>query len=313
VITPMNADQARIADPILTQHARGYRNANFVATALFPEAPVPVRGFKRIQFGNESFRLYSTRRAPGGAVQEIQFGFTGATVNLEQHAIAAKVPVEHAEEAAKVPAINMQRASVTLAQDAIALAVEYQSASVARNPSNYAASNLEDLSGDDCWDDPDSKPDELIDDHKETIRSRTGMTPNTLLLPPPAARKLRRHPRLKSLYSAEAASRPLTLDELAKALEIDRIVVGGAMYANSADDFVDVWGADAILAYVSPRGDYQTPSYGYTYRLAGHPAVKAGRYDDKHNSWIYPVFDECSPELVGADAGVLIRNVLTQD
>jgi hypothetical protein len=311
VTTPMNADQARIADPILTQHARGYKNADFAARVLFPDAIVPTRGFKRIEFGKESFMLYNTIRAPGAAVQEIQYGFAGATVNLTQHALAAKVPVEHAEEAAKVPNINMQRGSVMSVQNAIGLAVEHKAAAVARDPTRYAASNRVDLTGTDRWDDPASTPDLLIDDLKETIRSRTGKTPNVLLLPPPAARKLRRHPRLKSLYSAEAAIRPLTLAELAAALEVEQVVVAGAMYVTAPDQFVDVWGKDAILAYVSPAGDFQTPSFGYMYRLAGHPVVKVGRFADDRNSWIYPVFDECSPELVGPDAGALISNVVS--
>ena len=49
------------------------------------------------------------------------------------------------------------------------------------------------------------------------------------------------------------------------------------------------------------------PSFGYTYQLRSHPFVEGVRWDGDIRSWKNNVFDEYSPEIVGADAGVLIQ------
>jgi len=41
---PMNTRQARVIDPVLSNHIRAYSNAEYVAQALFPRVPVPQRG-----------------------------------------------------------------------------------------------------------------------------------------------------------------------------------------------------------------------------------------------------------------------------
>ncbi|MDZ7822983.1 MAG: hypothetical protein U5K75_02355 [Ahrensia sp.] len=63
-----------MVDVILSNYARGYRNADMIGTALFPIAPVPARNIRLIKFGKESFRLLNTRRAPGAATKRVQYG-----------------------------------------------------------------------------------------------------------------------------------------------------------------------------------------------------------------------------------------------
>jgi hypothetical protein len=53
-----------------------------------------------------------------------------------------------------------------------------------------------------------------------------------------------------------------------------------------------------------------TPSYGYTYRLRGNPAVESAYQDRNAKSWIYPVTDELSPVIAGALSGYLFSSVV---
>ena len=71
----MNTAQARVVDPILSTHARGYRNAEFIGHMLFPIVDIPVRGMRVIRFGKESFRKMNTRRAPGAETARVQYGY----------------------------------------------------------------------------------------------------------------------------------------------------------------------------------------------------------------------------------------------
>ena len=55
--------QLRIVDPVLTNIARGYRNAQFIGEALFPVVSVDKEGATIPKFGKEAFRLWETERA----------------------------------------------------------------------------------------------------------------------------------------------------------------------------------------------------------------------------------------------------------
>ena len=52
--TQMNLGQARVVDPILSEHARGYSNPRFVGSVLFPTVSMPTRAAKRIEFDRSS-------------------------------------------------------------------------------------------------------------------------------------------------------------------------------------------------------------------------------------------------------------------
>lgn len=103
----MSGSAVRVVDPVLTEVARGYRNAAYVGSALFPRVPVGVRGGKIIEFGKESFRQYNTARAPGSKVVVAQFGYTGQSYALTDHAISGLVPIEHLEDASQTPGIDL--------------------------------------------------------------------------------------------------------------------------------------------------------------------------------------------------------------
>ena len=89
---------------------------------------------------------------------------------------------------------------------------------------------------------------------------------------------------------------------------------GRAHILDSAEDdagFSDVWGKDAVLAYVpnDSRG-YEEPSFGYTYRLKGHPFVEQPYWGNSKKSWVYGVTFDRLPLLTGVDAGFLFKSVV---
>jgi hypothetical protein len=100
---------------------------------------------------------------------------------------------------------------------------------------------------------------------------------------------------------------------LAAYFDLKRVVVGKAVYLpeTAADTALasDIWGDDAVLAYVPETGDtYQVPSYGYTYELSGYPQVEAPYFERSNDSWLYPVKTERKPYLVGAEGGFLFTD-----
>lgn len=305
---------ALVADPVLTQIARGYKNPAFVGNALFPVVPVGLRGGNIIEFGKESFRLYETARAPGSKVAVAQFGYTGKPYTLTDHSISGLVPIEHLQEAAnQAPSINLATGAVNFARNIILQRLEINQATIARTAGTYASSNKITLSSTSQWSDYSGTSDPIrdVDDYKEAVRARVGVDPNTILLPSKVFRKVKNHPKVleRIKYTGRDSATP---EILAGLFEVENVVIGKGVYQDADGNMQDVWGKDVILAYTntSPVSDMGAPSYGYTYQLSGYPVSEAAYYDNGHRSWLYPCTDSVSPVIAGADAGFLVINAI---
>lgn len=308
----LNTRTAAVVDPILSTHARGYRNGEFISHELFPRANVTNRAMRQIKFGKESFRMINTRRAPGSNKKRVQFGYASDPINLVQNALEGVVPVEHQEEAETVPGIDLGRGAVDMVLAIEDLNLEFEAAQLARNPANYDANHKLALVGADRWTDPSSDPAGDVNAAREMVRRSIGRYPNTLALGASAFAALKDHPKIAEKFKY-TSSDSLTEAMLASYFSIEKVVVGKAVYLpeTAPDDALanDVWGNDALLAWV-PRGEgnFQVPSFGYTYTLTGYPQVNKPYFEDQTDSWIYPIKVERKPTLLGAEAGFLLQN-----
>ena len=307
----MNPNQARVVDPILTNHARGYTQGGLIGDRLLPIVNMPTRAAKRIEFDRAAFRRYRIRRAPGGGIVQVDVGYEGKPVALSQYALAGKVPVEHLEEAAEVPDIDLQTESVNEVLAIIALEREIQQAEAARNAATYAAGNKVALAGAARWSDAASNPAKAVEDAKEVIRARTGRRPNKMAAGAKVAAALRYHPTVVDRFKH---TDPSTISDamLAQYFNLKEFLVGDAIYDDDQGASQDVWGTDAVLAFVPEDGQsgLRVPSFAYTYRLRGHPFVQPPYFDRGVRSWLNDVFDEWSPEIVGPDAGFLFQTAV---
>ena len=309
---PLNTRQAQVIDPILSNHARGYTNLEFIGSRLFPSVLIPNRSMKVIKFGKDAFRRYiNTRRAPGSETRRIQFGYASDPVSLKQEALEAQVPDEINQEAGRIPGINLASVSITGVQDTIALGREVEIAGLARNPVNYDTNNKLALSGSSQWSDPSSDPAKDIKAGREAVRRMIGRYPNVLVLSPAAFNALQAHPKIQERFKY-TSSDSITEAMLAKYFGLEEVVVGKAVAlpedASDDDPADDVWGNDAVLAYVPRGSNFLVPAYGYTYTLQGYPAVEQPYYENRTKSWVYPVTEEFRPYITGAEGGFLFQN-----
>ena len=305
----MTTAQARQIDPILTTVAQGYQNGDMVGSALFPPVPVTQRGGKILSFGREDFRLYSTARAPGSNTKRVQFGHAGAAYALEQHSLEGVVPFEIMQDAAVVPGIDLGSSAVRKVQNIISLRTEKAQADLATTAGSYAAANKTTLAGTAQWSDytGTSDPAKDIETAKEAIRAKTGKRGNTVVMGAAVFAKLKQHPKI--IDRIKYTGRDVVTAELLAALfDVKSVRVGDAVYENAAGALADVWGKFVVVAYTdtAPAADAGVPSYGYTYRLNGTPAVEMPYQDRNAKSWVYPVTDELSPVIAAVDAGYLI-------
>lgn len=306
----MTPGQTRVVDPILSDHARGYRQAELVAPSLFPFADVSAYGGKVIEFGKESFKVYNSKRAPGTNTKRVRFGYEGKPYAIIPSALEVPVPRESLRDASAVPGINLATRAVNIALRSQLLEYEVDAAAIATAAANYDNNHKVALTGTDVWTNDASDPAGDIEAGKEAVRSSIGLYPNTLLLSAKAFSACKRNVKLID-RTANTGIRKVTLDLLRQIFEIENIVVGSGVVASDDNTFGDVWGTSAVLAYVSPGADVnaniEEPSYGYGYRIDGMPLVEQPYWDNSAKSWIYGVSNDATPVLSGMAAGFLIQ------
>ena len=302
---------ARVIDPILTTAARGYMNPALVFRALFPVVTTGARGGTRIEFDRTDFRKVNTRRAPGATTQHVQFGHEGKKFALTQHRLMGKVPVETAEEAMTVAGIDLGMRTVTGVQNIIGLEREIHAAELVLAAATYDATHVNTLAGNAQWSNGASTPTRNVMAAVETTRAATGMRPNTVIMGGQVYSQVRVHEDVLQQIRYAGGRQIANKEDLARLWDVERVVVGDAIYVDEDDTPKDVWGKDVVIAYtaVGSISRYE-PSFGYGYNLSGTPMVEQAYYDRDKNSWLYPVTEEWTNEVVGKDAGYLIKNAI---
>lgn len=305
---PLNPQQVRVIDPILTTHVQGYRHPDMVGENLFPRVPVEISGGQVIEFGKESFQQYNARRAPGAATKRIDFGYLGKPFALVQDSLEGKVPREFQRDASRVPGIDLGTRATNTVMRSLLLGLEIEQAGIALDANNYDVNHKVALAGTDKWSDPGGKPSTDIEDAKEAVRASIGVYPNVVVLSAVSFKAAKTNPNVIERFKY-TSSDSITEAMLAKLWDVEKVVVGKAVKADDAGAFSDVWGNNAVVAYVPMTvNGVEEPSYAYTYTMSGHPLVEQPYYDNNAKSWIYGVTMERVPVLTGITAGFLIQN-----
>lgn len=306
-------------NPILTNlMMTGVAQAGLVAEKLFPRLPTALRGFSLAQLGDEATRRYNTRRAPGAATRQMRIGWEGRTYTVDQHAIDVPIPrelIEEADEAARLNVgahLDISRIAVNTALQVLSLSYELEAASLATDPAAFG-SNVQALSGGTKWSATTGQPVTDVAAAIETVRKAVGRRPNTLLLSADAAHALSLNKEVRS-YLPQTVLGPVTQEQLKSILKVPNIIVGEAIWTDETGTSHDVWGNNAVLAYVPDIGvngaglSLGEPAFGFTSVLPGHPFVEAPYFDRATKSWIYGATYERKPTLVRGAAGFLFQN-----
>lgn len=303
--------QSRVVDPVLTRVAQGFMQPGMVASALFPQVPVELRGGNVITFGREDFMLYASARAPGASTKRVLFGYSGAPYALTDYSLEGALPIENMQGAENGPGIDAAAMTIRKVQAIMALRLEKQAADIARTAGSYAAANKITRSGTAQWSDLTSgvsDPIADIENGKDAVRAATGKRANTVVMGAAVFKSVRQHPKVvdRTKYTGRDIA---TVELLAGLFGVDRVLVGDAIFSNDAGTaFTDVWGKDVVVAYtdMASVAEMGAPSYGYTYNLGGYPLVEVPYFERNSKSWIFPVTASEAPVLASASAGYLI-------
>lgn len=295
-------ESLRTVDPVLTELARGYTNATYVAESLFPVVVVDKEAGVIPQFGKEAFKIYTTERALRGATNQVRpEDRTTIEFVLKEHDLAYPVDYREAEE--DVMSLE-QHAALTVA-DAVKLRMEYLAAALATTDGSYASGNYAALTSTSKFSDQDGiDPAYTVDLAKEVVRGKIGKLPNVMVMGAATFNALKFHEKIisKIQYSMKGV---VTLDILKEIFDMQKVFVGSAVYSTDAGVFTYVWGDSLVLAYVPESSASRTvyePSFGYTLRKRSQPTVDSYKSNDGKQTF-YRYTDIALAKVVGNEAG----------
>lgn len=303
---PGTLAQRRIVDPVLTELARGYSNASFIASTVFPIVQVTKEGGKIPQFNKEAFKIHNTERAIRAKSNRINPEVhSSIDYVLTEHDL--EYPIDYRELEEDILPLKMHATNTV--SEGISLRHEKLCADLLQTATNYPTGNKVTLAGSDQFSDPSSDPIAIIDFAKNAVRKKIAKNPNVLVLGADTFNALKNHPAIsdKIKFTQHAI---VTVDLLTALLGFDTIVVGQAVYESSPDVLSDLWNDFAGLYYVpQASGDkrsYYEPSFGYTLRKSKYPVVDT--YEEAGKVLLIRSTDIFIPKIVGSDAGYLISD-----
>lgn len=291
----------RVVDPVLTNIAQGYQQAELVGTKLFPLVIVTKEAGKYVIFGKEAFRLYDSARAIRSDAKRINVDVDEGDYILTEHTLEGLVDDREIEEAAEV--IDPEKHLTMTLEGALQTRLEVNIATIATTAGNYSGSNKITKSGNSRWSETTATIIADIEAGKEAIRAKIGRYPNTALMGASVYSMVKEHDDF--LGRIKYAQKGIVTPELiAEIINVPNVHVGTAVKA-SGNTFSDIWGRFFVLAWVPPAPAKNVPAFGYTFQKKGQPRVYKYR-EERAESEVIHVSDIFQPNQTGADAGYLI-------
>ncbi len=305
----MSLSEKRIQDPILTELAQGYYNAEMICESLFPVVEIDKEAGKIPQFGRLAFRQQSTvRQVLGDSNRLTPEDVSHINVELEEHDI--EYPIDYREE--NDASYPLKKYALSVVQDLIALGREVETSKLAQDEGNYLEPNKITLSSDAKFNNLSSNPLDVIDNGINAIYSTIGRKPNICVIAADVWAVLKKNETLleRIKYTRTGILTPSVFAEL---IDVEKVKIGASMQEIEGE-LKPIWSDCIILAYVSNKskdkaGSIFDPSYGYTVRRKGGLFVDT--YQDKGGKiQIIRCTDIHKPHLVGKSAGYLIKGCI---
>lgn len=306
-------------NPILTSLLLGMGQGTYVAEKLMPRLPQALSSVTLAQLGDERLRRYNTRRAPGAPTKRVNIKYEGKTYAVDQYSVEVPMPRELLREADTSRALqvgnylDVSRIAMATANDILGLDYELEVATLATTAGTYAPGHVLALAAGTKWSAATGTAVTDVRTASEVVRKKIGKRPNRLTLSADAAVALSMNAEVKS-YLPNTNTGPATIEQLKPILNVEEIVVGDAVWIDETDTGRDVWGNNAVLAYVPKIGGGGTeislaePGFGFTNVLEGHPFSETPYYDPGSKSWIYGATYERRANVAYNTAGFLFTN-----
>lgn len=259
-----------IVDKLLTQASSRLVPTGFISELVLPPVYVMQKTGKLGTYGNGHLRLESTLGGGRGAFRRVDaVTRSSQTYDVEVHGLEGMVtPDDYAN--VEEP-FNAEEDEMIALTTLLYIKKEYALASAITSTGTITQNTT--LAGIDQYNDyANSDP---LDDAltaAATIRDAIGLPPNVAMMDWKVYKTLRYHPAfLKQLGYSEARPGGLSGEELARAMDVERVLIANCVYNSAAEGQADViapiWGKDIVYAYCPATAAKNQMSLGYRVQL----------------------------------------------
>ena len=277
------ASDIQIADsPVLTNLYRGYVVQDSVLEKILPVIKVGSRTGQLKELGTEHLRLHNAVITGKSGTRVIETSATkGAGWHCVRNGLRMFIDKETAEgfniQDWKAGQAEARKMFAKMLKDARYTGREYALSAALVNTS--VVTNYVTLSGGTQLDKyATSKPLEVAKTARLAVYNACGNYPNAVVMGVEVFEALRDHPDIKKTVGVAGdgtiSVRSLTEAEIAKSLNVDKIIVGKRKY-NSAKEgqtavMTAIWGKTMTFMYINPNPSPERYEYslGYTFELA---------------------------------------------
>jgi hypothetical protein len=272
----------------LTRIAMAFTQPGMIADEVCPRVQVPGELFEYTKVNEkERLQIPDTKIGRTSAANQVDFSSANEQDRVEDHGLEAPVPRKDIDTARDHQALDpLDQATMSL-MELMYLGREKEVADLVTTAANYATGHkltLDGASGKKYFDDTtDGTPLAQMEDAMDAMLVR----PNTMVVDRLTLTKLKRHPEVvaRIFPTAVTTSGQVTTQQLADALELDRILVGQAWYdtgkKGQAQSNVRMWGNALALLHINrslSTAKTTLPTFAMTATL-GTP-YQAGQYFD---------------------------------
>lgn len=294
------------ADPLLTEVAIAYKNPVYIWPQAAPVLTVNAESGKYYVYDRgDWFRPNAKLVAPGEVPPMAGWAISKDSYTCDEFAVATTIPDRVVAEAAAVT--DLRRDATLWVTEQLNLSLERQLASEVFVPGVWGTDNTTATD----WDDYNNSTPLLdVQTAADTIQLATGYRANTLILGSSVMAALRFHPEITEVvkYTQKGIVTP---DLLAQVWDLDRVLVGAAVYNAGGENelrMTPVWGNHALVCYIPPTPGLLVPSAMYTF--VARPLQVRRYYDQERMAEVVRADVILDFKVTGAALGYFFHNIV---
>lgn len=296
-------------DAILSGVSVRYTNEELIADQVLPVVPVKKESDKYFKYTRD-WRLPQSKRALGAEANEVEWNVTTDTYSCEEYALKDIIP-DRVRDNADAP-LNLDVDTTEYLTELISVGREKRVADIVFVAGTYG-SQTSALAGANRWDDyAGSDPVGDVRSAKAVVHAASGKMPNVMIVGIQVHLKLLDHPDIleRIKYTQRGV---ITEDILAALFEVDKYVIGKALYDSSQEGGDEslgyIWGKSVALIYAESSPGIKKVSFGYQFQSRGF-RVKKWREEKRDGDFVEAgeIRDE---KIVAAACGYLYTTVVS--
>lgn len=292
------------------------RPSGFIADQFIPQTPVSKQSDMFYRFRHGEWARYEaglTARAPRAPVRKVHFSVSSDNYFCGNFALGTDMSAEDVANADDI--LKWAERHGGFLMDRLMMDYEFRIATMA-----VASANVSTVTQVGCaWTLGQAPIVSQMLAYQETFRQRTGMKPNTLLIPEALRRHIMVNSQLTGIMKGTGAGMA-SMEGLQSILGIERLLIpatqantfGEQETMNGSWSFTDVWGSDSIiLAHTDTLPGKETDTWIQAFRWTdpalGTPfALERLPYDPRHKIWEIQVGYYQSEKVVSTDLATRI-------